>query len=204
LKAPRFPDPSPKENTHVPDASTASGGSPVDRDRRALADVERKIKDVVTVIENGGYKPALLDRLDELELQRGRLRERLARVSATPPDVHPNVSEIFRAKVARLAETLNDPVDRAQAAQAIRSLIERVVLLPDPDSGEIKPTLEGELGTILEWVTQQTTNTGRTRMRGVSVSVVAWACNRLDLQLMRLLSVTLEATCSCALSTTSP
>jgi DNA invertase Pin-like site-specific DNA recombinase len=147
----------------------------VDGDRRALADVERKIKDVVTVIENGGYKPALLDRLDELELQRGRLRERLARVSATPPDVHPNVSEIFRAKVARLAETLNDPVDRAQAAQAIRSLIERVVLLPDPDSGEIKATLEGELGTILGWVAQQTTNTGRTRMRGVSVSVVAGA-----------------------------
>jgi DNA invertase Pin-like site-specific DNA recombinase len=149
----------------------------VDSDRRALADVERKIKDVVTVIENGGYKPALLDRLDELELQRGRLRERLAQVSATPPDVNPNISEIFRAKVARLAETLNDPVDRAQAAQAIRSLIERVVLSPDPDSGEIKATLEGELGTILEWVAQQTTNTGRTRMRGVSVSVVAGARN---------------------------
>jgi site-specific DNA recombinase len=147
----------------------------VDSDRRALADVERKIKDVGTVIENGGYKPALLDRLDELELQRGRLRERLARVSATPPDVHPNISEVFRAKVARLAETLNDPVDRAQAAQAIRSLIERVVLSPDPDSGEIKATLEGELGTILEWVAQQTTNTGRTKMRGVSVSVVAGA-----------------------------
>jgi site-specific DNA recombinase len=147
----------------------------VDSDRRALADVERKIKDVVTVIENGGYKPALLDRLDELELQRGRLRERLARVSATPPDVHPNISEIFRTKVARLAETLNDPVDRAQAAQAIRSLIERVVLSPDPDSGEIKATLEGELGTILEWLAQQTTSTGRTKMRSVSVSVVAGA-----------------------------
>jgi site-specific DNA recombinase len=130
---------------------------------------------VVTVIENGGYKPALLDRLDELELQRGRLRERLAQVSATPPDVHPNVSELFRAKVARLTETLNDPADRNQAAQAIRSLITRVVLSPGPDSGEIKATLEGELGTILEWVAQRTTNTARTKMRGVSVSVVAGA-----------------------------
>jgi hypothetical protein len=46
----------------------------VHSDRRALADVERKIKDVVTVIEKGGYKPTLLDRLDELELQRGRAR----------------------------------------------------------------------------------------------------------------------------------
>jgi hypothetical protein len=93
----------------------------------------------------------------------------------TPPDVHPNVSEIFRAKVARLAETLNHPADRAQAAQAIRSLIARVILSPDPNSGEIKATLEGELGTILEWVGRQTTNTGRTKMHGVSVSVVAGA-----------------------------
>ena len=57
----------------------------------------------------------------------------LAQASATPPDVHPNVSEVFRAKVARLAETLNDPADRAQAAQAIRNLIARVVLSPDPE-----------------------------------------------------------------------
>jgi hypothetical protein len=94
----------------------------VDSDRRALTDVERKIKDVVAVIKNGGCKPALLDRLNELELQRGRLRERLAQVSATPPDVHPNVSELFRAKVARLTEALNDPADRNQAARALRSL----------------------------------------------------------------------------------
>ena len=148
----------------------------IDIDRRALTDAERKIKDIVTVIENGGYKPALLDRLDELELQRGKLRERLAQAAAAPPDIHPNVSEIFRAKVARLADTLNNPADRAEAAQAIRNLIARVVLTPGPDPGELKATLEGELGTILEWVARQTTNDGRTKVRGVSVSVVAGAC----------------------------
>src|SRR4029078_7563608 len=57
----------------------------VDNDRRALADGARQNRDVVTVIENGGYKPALLDRLDELELQRGRLRERLAPGFGNPP-----------------------------------------------------------------------------------------------------------------------
>ena len=159
----------------------------IDSDRRALADVERKIKDVVTVIENGGNKPALLDRLDELELQRGNLRERLAQAAAVAPDIHPNVSEIFRAKVARLADTLNRPADRAEAAQAIRNLITRVILSPGPGPGELNATLEGELGTILEWVARQTTNNGRTDVRGVSVSVVAGARNRLDLQLKNLL-----------------
>jgi site-specific DNA recombinase len=148
----------------------------VDTDRRALTDVERKLKDVVTVIENGGYKPALLDRLDELELQRGSLRESLARAAAAPPDVHPNVSEIFRTKVARLADTLNDPTDRAEAAVAIRNVITRVVLTPADGPGELRATLEGELGTILEWIARQTTNSGRTKVRGVSVSVVAGAC----------------------------
>jgi site-specific DNA recombinase len=60
------------------------------------------------------------------------------------PDIHPNVSEIFCANVARLAETLDDPVGHAQAAQAIRNLISRVILSPDPDSGDIKATLEGQ------------------------------------------------------------
>jgi hypothetical protein len=72
-----------------------------------------------------------------------------------------------------LAETLNDPIDRAQAAQAIRNLISRVILTPGPDSGEMKATLEGELGTILGWLAQRTANGQRTKNRAVSVSVVA-------------------------------
>jgi site-specific DNA recombinase len=97
----------------------------------------------------------------------------LAQAAEAPPDIHPNVSEIFRANVARLADTLNRPADRAEAAQAIRNLITRVILSPGPCRGELKAKLEGELGTILEWVARQTTNNGRTDVRGVSVSVVA-------------------------------
>jgi hypothetical protein len=75
----------------------------------------------------------------------------------------------------KIARRGTDPADRAEAAQAIRNLITRVVLTPADGPGELQATLEGELGTILEWIARQTTNTARTKVRGVSVSVVAGA-----------------------------
>jgi site-specific DNA recombinase len=50
---------------------------------------------------------------------------------------------------------LNQPDARAEAAEALRMLIERIVLTPGPERGEIFATLHGELGTILEWTERQ-------------------------------------------------
>ena len=41
---------------------------------------------------------------------------------------------------------LNDPKDQAEAAEAIRGLIEKITLRPGPERGEIDATLHGELG----------------------------------------------------------
>lgn len=46
------------------------------------------------------------------------------------PDVHPNIANIYRAKVATFTEVLNNPGGGATAAEAIRSLIGDVVLRP--------------------------------------------------------------------------
>jgi len=61
------------------------------------------------------------------------------------------------------------------------------LLSPGPDSGEMKATLKGELGTILEWVAQRTTNTARTKVRGVPISVVAGARFSRDRHVLQLL-----------------
>ena len=82
----------------------------------------------------------------------------------------PTCRRSFGGRVARLAETLNDPADRVQAAQAIGNLIARVILTPGDETGEIKATLEGELGTIRPRIAQQGANGARTIL---SVSVVA-------------------------------
>ncbi|WP_245429004.1 hypothetical protein [Phyllobacterium phragmitis] len=62
-------------------------------------------------------------------------------------------------------------------------LIEKIVLTPGPERGEIFATLHGELRTILEWTERQAlgkstkTKTPAALATGVSVSVVAGARN---------------------------
>ena len=72
------------------------------------------------------------------------------------------MSGIYRKKVERLTEALNNPEDRNEAADAIRALIEKITL-PGPNRGEIDATLHGELGTILCWIEAQAI--GMTRKR---------------------------------------
>ncbi len=150
----------------------ASGAS----DRKELAEVEKKIATMISVIEDGGYVRGMMDRLRELEAKQDELNAHLSAVPVDIPDIHPRIADIYRRKVERLAEALGDPEDRDEAAAAIRGLIERIVLTPGTKRVEMGATLYGDLGAILEWTGkgQRTTRTD-TPMSGVSVSVVAGA-----------------------------
>ncbi len=87
------------------------------------------------------------------------LHAELAAVPADLPDIHPNIADIYRRKVARLAEALNHPEDRDAAASAIRGLIERIVLTPSEKWAEMNAVLHGDLGAILEWAGNGSENT---------------------------------------------
>ena len=145
-------------------------------DRKELAGVGKKIADIVTAIEDGGYTRALMDRLRELEARQDELRDRLATAPADIPDIHPNVAGIYRRKVERLAGALRTPRERDEAAGAIRGLIERIVLTPGAKRGCMDATLHGDLGTVLEWTARGAKgNETGTPAPGMSVSVVAGA-----------------------------
>ena len=90
-------------------------------------------------------------------------------------------SAVYAKKVEALAAALNVPEARAGAAEALRMLIEKIVLTPGPERGELHAALYGDLGTILNWVERQAAagatkgNTPGAERTGVSVSVVAGA-----------------------------
>jgi len=140
-----------------------------DADRRALADIERKLREIVSAIEDGGYSRMLSDRLRELEAKHDKITERMARSPVDLPDIHPNVADIYRRKVARLADALNHPEDRHEAADALRGLIERIVLKPGPKPRQPDVTLYGELGTIVEWVVR----VGKVGLKNTTITSVA-------------------------------
>ena len=93
----------------------------------------------------------------------------MARSPVDLPDIHPNVADIYRRKVARLADALNHPEDRHEAADALRGLIERIVLKPGPKPRQLDATLYGELGTIVEWVAR----VGKVGLKNTTITSVA-------------------------------
>ena len=78
-------------------------------DRKELAAVAGKVKTMIAAIEDGGYVRGMSDRLRALEARQDELAERLAAAPPGVPDIHPNIADVYRRKVARLAEALADP-----------------------------------------------------------------------------------------------
>ena len=145
-------------------------------ERKELADIEKKIDGIVDAIQDGAYSAVLKERLHGLEARKKELNDRLAAAPRELPDIHPNVSGIYRRKVARLAKALGKPEERDAAAAAIRGLIDGIVLKPGAKRGELEVTLRGELGNILEWTGSGAENEKTdTPLSGMSVSVVAGA-----------------------------
>ncbi|HEX4077502.1 MAG TPA: recombinase family protein [Rhizomicrobium sp.] len=153
-----------------------------DQDQRALQKTEKSIKEIVAAIEEGRYSHALGDRLVELETERDALHERLAQSQQDVPDLHPNIAEHYRRKVEHLVAALASPDVTPDAAEAIRSLVERVTLSPGAKRGEMVMTLHGDLATIVEW-TERTAQKSKTDIANSRVSVSVVAGTRTDLNL---------------------
>ena len=146
-------------------------------DRQAFIKIERAIKSIMAAIEDGMYQPAMKTRMVELERQKAEIDARLRDTPADLPDVNPNVAEIYRRKVMRLADALADSQASQEAAAAIRSLIGDVVLTPGERRGEVNATLRGELLAILDIASSG--NTPRTAAPGVMTNAVASPRNHL-------------------------
>ncbi|WBO24343.1 recombinase family protein [Sphingomonas abietis] len=145
-------------------------------DKVELAKVLKAIRSNLDMIGEGLGSRAVAEELRRLETEEDAIRARMAAAPFDTPDILPNIAEVYRKKVERLAEALNQPTERAEAADAIRALIERVILTPGAKRGEINAMLHGEFGAILEWVGRLApgqTKTPGSGEPGVMRSVVA-------------------------------
>ncbi|WP_342587320.1 hypothetical protein [Pseudaminobacter soli (ex Li et al. 2025)] len=138
----------------------------LNRARRANADawrseltrIDKQIRSLIEAIKAGMFQASMKAALDELEARQVKLTELLAATPQDMPDLFPSISKVYAKKVEQLSAALNCPDDRQAAAQALRSLIAKIVLSPGPHKGEIEATLYGELGTILNWADGQPPN----------------------------------------------
>ena len=113
------------------------------------ARVARRLRKIVDAIAEGVSARSLKDELLELEAREDEIKAKLA---ATPePKVYlaPNMAEIYRARVDELQHVLAVGSEQAQAQQAIRDLIDKVVLTPV--EGVLRIDLHGEVAAILQF-----------------------------------------------------
>ena len=120
---------------------------------KRLREVEKKLAGVIAAIEDGAYSPTLRDRLSELETEKETLAADLTAMDPPPVvDFHPHLPKVYRDKVANLQEALQaDDDSRHKAAQILRSLIDRIVLIPGEQRGEIHIELHGALAALLRF-----------------------------------------------------
>ena len=134
-----------------------------------LEKCDRDLKRIVQAIKDGLPALTLKDELIMLEARKAELESKLARAPEPMPRLHPNLAAVYRTKVANLAEALNDESTQAEAAEAIRNLIDEIRLVPR--NGELKIELYGELAALFNLANKNP----RSKGTGVQVTLVAGA-----------------------------
>ena len=119
-----------------------------------LADVERRLEGVLKAVENGAWSDALQLRLQDLEARKKALAAEMREApTVSLVRLHPNAAGIYRQKVAELEAALGSPDICGEAAEALGSMIERVVLMPDKTApNRLRAELHGDLAVILSAV----------------------------------------------------
>jgi hypothetical protein len=170
--------------------------------QRELERVQGDIRRVIEAIKNGFAGPDLKAERDALQERKTALQAKLESAEDPPPLLHPGISEHYRQKVTDLAQALQHPDTRTEAAEAIRGLIDAIVLTPaagalgaqivrrgrraQVETGEVASGLQievkGDLAAMLS-AAQNATRSPDTGDLALRIAMVAGACNRRYLHL---------------------
>ena len=112
---------------------------------------ERQIRNLLELIKDGQGSRSMVDELRGLESRQAELQARIAEAGAPEPlpVLHPNLPELYRRKVEALEEALRDPDAAAAATDALRTLIDAILVYPGERRGEVHVELRGDLAAFL-------------------------------------------------------
>ena len=146
--------------------------------RTELAVVEREIRELVQAIKDGVSALSIKDELLSLEARKAELQSRLE-APEMPELLHPRMADIYREKVGSLCSALESEESRTGAVDAIRALIEAIVLESDGD--QLKITLKGDLAGMLSAARDSKRSPGTGDLL-VQIKLVAGARNHLNVE----------------------
>ena len=133
----------------------------LDAARSEIARIDRRMKALMEALMDGTMpKEAIREQSHALYARKKDLERSLAEAVEPPPLLHPEMASFYRDQVAQLHEALHDDSEpsRLRASEAIRSLVDKIVLTPT--DGELAIEVHGALAGILNVAANGTAITG--------------------------------------------
>ena len=144
-----------------------------DRSRASLGRdkirVGQEIQRIVKAIKDGVPAQSLKDELLALERQKETIEQSTQTLPAPRPRLHPNLAQLYKDKIDRLVECLNDDSIREEASNVLRDLIDEIRL--SPDGRTLRIEIFGELASLIALAQENP----RSAQAGVQVTLVAGA-----------------------------
>jgi hypothetical protein len=119
--------------------------------RAELGKINRDLDRLVQALLDGAPARTVKDRMAQLEARKDVLEAQLAQGEDVKVAVHPNMARVYRERVANLRTALTQEDCQAEAAEIMRTLIDRIELTPVCQDGKetLSITLHGHLAGIL-------------------------------------------------------
>ena len=133
---------------------------------------------MIQAIKDGVPASEVKEELVRVAARREELEASLAGTKDEPVLLHPNMAEHYRAQVANLARVLNREENRAEAADILRSLVDRIELTPNQHH-KLEINLYGDLAGILALAAKKDRPFDQNDPSIQQVKVVAGARNHL-------------------------
>ena len=118
---------------------------------REIERIEGRRKKLIEMVMEGVPPSEVKDELTANAARREDLKAKLAAADAPPPLLHPEMAELYRQKVTTLSQALQEPETRVEATEALRGLIDAIILTPS--AGELRIDLKGNLAAMLSAAT---------------------------------------------------
>ena len=119
--------------------------------RTEHARVRRQIENMLGLMRDGGGTRSMTGELRRLEQREDEMTAAITEAAEPEPvpALHPNLADVYRDCVEELEKFLRDPATFAAGAEALRSLIDAVLIYPEEGRGKMRIELRGDLAAFM-------------------------------------------------------
>ncbi len=141
---------------------------------REIERLDVRRKKLIEMVMEGVAPSVVKDELNANAARREQPEAQLAAAGEPPPLLHPEMARIYGTKVRELAKALQEPESRSEATEALRGLVDTIVLTPKASGDALQMELRGNLAAMLGATVQSKRSPGSDDLP-LRVSLVAGA-----------------------------